>query len=199
MGIVETLREASAESHERAEHHPFVQRIFSSELTKDEYGRYLASLLPLYEKLDRVFRESPFTQLRVLDSMGLERAEAIRSDMAALEAEPLPGESEYALRIQYLNKEFPLGLLAHVYARYLGDLAGGQMIAKKLEASLGLSRQRGLRLYEFPKVSSARQAAAKIRSALNSVDCSESELDRLAREAKRSFALSIGVFDYALG
>lgn len=41
-----------------------------------------------------------------------------------------PATADYVSRIRMLSRDNPVLLLAHAYTRYLGDLSGGQILAR---------------------------------------------------------------------
>lgn len=60
--------------------------------------------------------------------------------------------SAYVARIQEVASTHPARLLSHSYARYLGDLSGGQFIKRVLAKSYDLRDGLGLSFYEFKQL-----------------------------------------------
>jgi heme oxygenase len=109
----------------------------------------------------------------------IRRAPAILSDFRELwseadgEAKILPTTNRY---IEYILsiKDQPERLMAHIYVRHMGDLAGGQMIAKKVPGAG--------RLYQFENPEILKMA---IRERIS---------DNMADEAKVCFQFATDMF-----
>ena len=64
----------------------------------------------------------------------------------------MPATAAYADRIREIAAEGWLpGIIAHHYTRYLGDLSGGQMIAKRVKKQFGFERA-GIAFYDFTEL-----------------------------------------------
>lgn len=199
MDLIDTFRRQSADLHEQAEAHPLIRLLLSPDLTLEVYICYLRHLKPVYESLDQALAESPVNQLRKVKHLDLQRSKAIAADLgdlSSLKTPDLPDiDSPYAKRIKSLSCTWPLGVVAHFYTRYLGDLAGGQFIAKRVAASLGLSPDRGLRWLHFPEIGNPRHAATEVKEAINSIRASPDQADTLGEECKLAFQLNLDLFD----
>jgi heme oxygenase len=130
-----SLKELTAEAHKLAETQPFVKKIFSGNITKEEYARYL-----LNQELAYAVLESFANDVGLLDDLpGIHRASKIQEDLVELEADvpELPNITIASATTAYHEhlltiKDDPKKLMAHIYVRHMGDLFGGQMIAKKV-------------------------------------------------------------------
>ena len=122
------------EEHKNAERQEFVKILMSGEINPKLYATYLYNQLQCYSELEKwanhngLFRQTP----------GLQRAENIYKDYSRLwtkEEKPVITDStkEYIKHINTITDD-PEKLYAHIYVRHLGDLSGGQMIAKKVPA-----------------------------------------------------------------
>jgi len=122
------------EEHKNAERQEFVKTLMSGEINPELYATYLYNQLQCYVELEKwanhngLFRQTP----------GLQRAENIHKDYTKLwtkEEKPVITQStkEYVEHINTITDD-PEKLYAHIYVRHLGDLSGGQMIAKKVPA-----------------------------------------------------------------
>ena len=173
-----TLKELTAEKHKQAESHPFVKILFSGEIAPKFYSTFLFNLhtcynfVEVYAAMHGLTKDLP-SELR--------RAPKIKDDYIELwgdtEVYPkvLESTQKYMEHIRLLNDIRPTGILAHIYVRHMGDLAGGQMIAKKVPGS-GTMYQ-----FEDPN-----RLKAELRGLLT---------EQLADEANRCFDFAIQTFN----
>ena len=132
-----SLKELTKENHSNAERSWFAKRMFSGEITNSEYAIYLKQQYESYKALEERFDNlNPNSEIEFPDKR-IKRAVNIHKDL--LEMDP-NGDSlpilDSTLSYQGYIQTCPDDLLyAHVYVRYLGDLKGGQMIAKRVPGS----------------------------------------------------------------
>ena len=128
------IKELVWEEHKNAERQEFVKTLMSGQINHNLYATYLYNQLQCYAELEKwgnhngLFRQTP----------GLQRAENIHKDYTKLWTKlekPIITQStkEYIEHINTITDD-PEKLYAHIYVRHLGDLSGGQMIAKKVPA-----------------------------------------------------------------
>ena len=128
-----SLKELTHEAHRNAETQPFVKILFSGKINPDLYAAYLKNQHPCYEILEVC--AMPHGLMNGLPDM--RRAPAILADYLELhdpkQEEPkiLEATERYIKYILSIKDE-PQKLMAHLYVRHMGDLAGGQMIAKRV-------------------------------------------------------------------
>lgn len=131
-----SLKELTKEAHTNAERQEFVKILFSGSINNDLYAAYLKNQHPQYEILEVC--AMPHGILNGLPD--IRRAPAILADYLELhkdsDQEPtiLPVVDRYIKYILSI-KDDPKRLMAHIYVRHMGDLAGGQMIAKRVPGS----------------------------------------------------------------
>ena len=132
-----SLRELTHAAHKDAETQPFVKILFSGKINPKLYATYLKNQHPMYEILEVC--AMPHQLLNGL--IDIRRAPKILSDFQELwndneDGNPqiLPTTEEYIKYILSI-KDDPKRLMAHIYVRHMGDLAGGQMIAKRVPGS----------------------------------------------------------------
>jgi heme oxygenase len=131
-----SLKDLTHEAHSNAERQEFVKIMFSGKINPKLYATYLKNQHPQYEIL-----EVCAMPLQLLNDMpGVRRAPAILEDFLELwgndtnEPKILPVVEKYIKYILSI-KDDPKRLMAHIYVRHMGDLAGGQMIAKRVPGS----------------------------------------------------------------
>ena len=131
-----SLRELTHEAHKSAETQPFVKILFSGKINPKLYATYLKNQHPCYEILEVC--AMPHGLLSGMPDV--RRAPAILQDFQELwteedgEAQIMPSTEAYIKYILSI-KDDPKKLMAHIYVRHMGDLAGGQMIAKRVPGS----------------------------------------------------------------
>jgi heme oxygenase len=131
-----SLRELTAEKHKSAERTEFVKELLGGSITKERYATFLYNLHPIYNVLET------FAMVNGLlaDMPEVRRAPAIHADYLELwegETAPIlcPTVEKY---LNYIKNDLSNDsdrLMAHLYVRHMGDLAGGQMIAKRVPGS----------------------------------------------------------------
>lgn len=128
-----SLKELTADKHREAENQEFIKSIFKGEVDVVKYTHYLYQLRCVYNDL-----ETYADRLELFKGMeDLKRTKAISLDYAELaNANP----SSYSINnstidyLEYLRqiKNDKNKIMAHVYVRHMGDLFGGQALAKLL-------------------------------------------------------------------
>jgi heme oxygenase len=129
-----TLRDLVHDKHEEVENSAFAKKLFSGDVTKEEYAEWLCQLILVYSTLETVAKS-----VGLLDTLpGLERAPLIYQDLMELGGVSgrtiQPATLEY---VYYLLNLYPdrNKILAHMYVRHMGDLYGGQLLAMKAPGS----------------------------------------------------------------
>jgi len=171
-----SLRDLTKDAHTNAERQEFVKILFSGTINPKLYATFLKNQHPCYELL-----EVCAMPLQVLHGLpDIRRAPAILADFQELwndeadgEPQMLPVVDKYLKHILSI-KDDPKKLMAHIYVRHMGDLAGGQMISKKVPGSG--------RMYQF-KDPEALKAAIRERIS-----------DDMADEAKICFEFATQLF-----
>ena len=173
-----SLKELTKSQHQNAERQKFASVLMSGKIPKITYLRYLMNQLKCYQALEN----HPNFQL---PDERLRRSEAIQQDIKELIDDvnvPISELKQNAITNSTLNYVIHVAekiqssndFMAHVYVRYLGDLRGGQMIAKKIPGAG--------RYYNFEDPNAL---ANSIYSNLN---------DDMANEAKNVFDFATHLF-----
>lgn len=173
------LKELTWEHHKNAERQAFVKEMFakSPQISSERYSTYLFNQHPQYNMLEML------SMLHgIFDGMPeLRRAPRIHEDYQELWGKTNPNQpplmpvvKEY---MDYLMtiKDDPHALMAHVYVRHMGDLSGGQMIAKRVPGEG--------RMYKFDK--DHNELKELVRAKLD---------DSMADEAKLCFDFATKMF-----
>lgn len=170
LRLSEKLRTETKSVHLQVERSPFMQRMLKGPFSRDDYRRYLSSLLGVYE----IFEDHPvfLPYLPEVSWSTLLRSARLRSDLSHLGGASGPGPLTMGY-LEYLTvlRDSPIRMLGHVYCRYLGDLFGGQRLATLLVKKHGLA---AIDFYQFEGVPA--EIASEFRRALDrSVDSPEDQ------------------------
>jgi heme oxygenase len=169
------LKELTWEHHKAAERQAFVKELFGG-ISEERYATFLFNLHPIYNTLEM------FAMLHgIFDGYPeLRRAPRIHADYGELWREEFKQPALLKCVREYMDhlmsiKDDKEKIMAHVYVRHMGDLSGGQMIAKKIPGSGTM--------YEFDKP--VDELKEHIRSQIN---------DDMADEAKLAFDYATRLF-----
>jgi heme oxygenase len=160
--------------HLRAERTGFVNDLLRRQASRTGYVLFLRNLAPAYQALEQgLARHAEAPAFAPFDWPPLYREAALQADMTALAgagwAEAvalLPAGRRYGQAVAAAAEGDGAGLLGHAYARYLGDLSGGQILKTILRRAPGLPAE-ALSFYEFPAVADASACKDRFRAGLD--------------------------------
>jgi heme oxygenase len=172
-----SLKDLTHEAHRQAETRPFVKILFSGKVDPKLYATYLKNQHPIYEVLEVC--AMPLQLLHGLTD--IRRAPSILEDFIEIWGKDNPEKPKMCPTVdRYIRyilsiKDDPRKLMAHIYVRHMGDLAGGQMIAKRVPGTG--------KYYQFTDPEGLKSA---IRGKID---------DELAEEAKVCFKFAADLFE----
>ncbi|MBY8876402.1 biliverdin-producing heme oxygenase [Actinacidiphila acidipaludis] len=193
------LRAASQDRHTQAETTAFMADLVTGRLGLPAFARYTEQLWFVYRALEEGAARlagdpvaGPFLRPALL------RVPALEADLGHLlgpgwreRATALPATARHAARITELAATWPAGYVAHHYTRYLGDLAGGQVIRAAAERAYGLvPRGDGVRFYVFDGIPNPAAFRRQYRAALDALPIGPAEAGRVVAECRSAFALT---------
>ncbi len=189
------LRDATRALHTDVERAGVMKRLLKGDIDRAGYVALLRNLHAIYDALETALRHhAAHPGLWSLGWAPMTRAGALERDLCLLhgarwaaDLSLVPAAAQYAQHLDVLAREAPLQLAAHVYVRYLGDLSGGQMLARMLSACLHLDDGRGLEFYAFGSAAEVAQRAAGLRTALDGIAPDEPTAQALVDEACNAF------------
>ncbi len=169
-----SLREMTAEKHKAAERQEFVKELLGGNITEERYATFLYNLHPIYNVLEAFAMVNGLLE----DIPEVRRAPAIQEDYQELWKDTAPPKlcPTVPKYMKYIKDELssdPDRLMAHLYVRHMGDLAGGQMIAKRVPGAG--------KMYQFENVDELKN---KIRAKLK---------DTMGEEANVAFDFAIDI------
>lgn len=126
------LRELTHKMHELAETQPFAQEMISGEVSNRKYATYLWNQHPQYNLLETLAMVHGLLDVRIAPKIHDDYQELWDDDPN--QPPLLPVVKEYMDYLMTIQMD-PQKLMAHLYVRHMGDLSGGQMIAKRVPGS----------------------------------------------------------------
>ncbi|KAI8065095.1 heme oxygenase-domain-containing protein [Gongronella butleri] len=215
--LASAMREGTKVIHRAAESSVFTRRFLKGDISREEYGRYILSLYFVYQKMEELLRkhkDHPVVKL-IHFPEELDREDTLVSDLqyfygkdlaAAVMTDPAsktPAVQRYLDAMDKACDVNPALLIAHSYSRYLGDLSGGQILAKRLkkcilqlqEGDASWDTKEGLAFYHFEALGNQAEFKDYYRHQLNGAKVDAETRDLIVQEAVVSFELNIGLFD----
>ncbi|AQS69888.1 heme oxygenase (biliverdin-producing) [Streptomyces pactum] len=197
------LRAATHEQHEEANTSSFMSDLLGGRLGVDAFARYTEQLWFVYEALEsgaaRLTADpvaGPFIRPELMRLASLERDLAhLRGPAWRASLTELPTTRAYADRVRECAETWPAGYVAHHYTRYLGDLAGGQVVRDRAERTWGFAKKGdGVRFYVFDGIGNPAAFKREYRALLDGIRADDLDKQRVVAECKRAFALNTAVF-----
>lgn len=200
LSLSERLRGETRQAHDKAEHSSFMEELLGGELDAAAFTALQEQALLFYTALeDAVEACTGDSRLADIADRQLDRRSALVADLTVLggtvNAEPLPETAAYVAELQRIGRDGDVpALIAHHYTRYLGDLAGGQVIGRLMGRHYGVASE-GLTFYDFPHIPKPKVYRDVYRTALDALQLTEEEQQHLLDASSDAFAFNSGVFD----
>lgn len=201
QGLAAELRAATAEAHEEAENTPFIRGLLAGRLEVTDYAWLASQLHAVYRVLEDAVAANTDPAVAPFLAPELARLPSLTEDLEHLagpgwsERFPvLPATEAYRERLREVCFDWPAGLLAHHYIRYMGDLSGGQLLGRVLRRVFGFVDDKGTEFYRFPDVPSPKAFKQRYRRLLDELPWSEQERQRFIDEANRAFHHNTAIF-----
>jgi len=105
-----------------------------------------------------------------------------------------PAQQAYIDAIQRCSQTKPELLIAHSYVRYLGDLSGGQILAKKLQKYNDLPEGKGVAFYQFVNIEDVNEFKEAFRIRLSQVEIDEETRQAIIEESCQAFIRNADLF-----
>jgi len=200
MAFADTVRLDTRIDHERAERSPFIVSLLAGELDKRAHVELLRSLLPVYQALEQLLLvQSEDASIQLFDDRRLDRRGRIAADLRTLGHEPeatdltaLPASRAYVRAIREAAVS-PQRLLAHHYTRYLGDMAGGRVIASRLRSEYGIDAA-ALTYYDFSGLDDVHAYRKQYKVNLDEAPWSEAEQAEFTEECRVAYRANSQLF-----
>lgn len=197
------LKAGTVDLHRQAERARLMQALLKGRLPRHAYTSLLAGLHHLYAALEAgLARHASHRLVAPWRHDGLARRAALEADLESLAGQhwqavvACPREAvAYAHHLERLADNDPALLVAHAYVRYLGDLHGGQLIARIVARAYAADDGRGVAFYDFGDAAAVDQRIRHLRSGLDALALDEPGAERLVEEARGAYARHERLFD----
>lgn len=202
------LKSATAKVHELAEHSTFMDTLLRGDLDANAGTAAVAALhaqyLHVYAALENAVDAHADSELLApLHDARLERTAALRSDLDALESAGVQFDREsnaptqdYVAELNELgastSREAAATLAGHHYVRYLGDLSGGQVVARLVSRAYEIPAE-SLSFYSFD-IDAPKVFKDSYRAALDVLPLDTDDRRRALAGASNAFRHSTELF-----
>lgn len=206
LGLALALDQGTRKSHSMAESSQFIKGFFKGLSTRVAFSQLVASLYFVYQAMEEEFDKVDERNVKLLDYPELRRLPSLEQDMEYYFGErwksivvPSHATQEYCNRIRTIARDQPHLMIAHMYARYIGDLFGGQLMRGMARTSLKLDKGKGTRFYEFDDITHIKKFIEAWYTRLNELHLSDEQKKEIVNEANYVFALNICIFQEISG
>lgn len=199
------LREATAAAHKSAETSSFVTELLEGRACYSAFAMMIAQQLVVYRALETVLHEHYLDHplLTAVDDRRLDRVPEIERDLITLIGPDfevrladgsLPIRDATTTYARALREEHsPEMILANHYVRYLGDLSGGQVIARLTQRHYDVPDE-ALHFYRFAGIDKLKVYKDRYRAALDGIVMTHAQRQRTLDHASRAFGFNEAVF-----
>lgn len=200
FSFVDKMKQETWKEHEASKDSDFAVSIMSGEFGPRGFIEWQRALYPIYLKLENILKKNRNNSvLHIFDHRKLDRTQRIYSDLQKLgidpilEPSPLKTIAPYVAAIQNASS-VPQRLMAYHYTRYMGDMNGGQVIARAMENICGIDKD-ALSCYDFSEIGDAYHYRKQYKTLLELSPWTEEEREAFIDEAKIAYARNADMFD----
>jgi len=212
-GLAVRLKQETRALHTLAERSGVMSELMHGRISRETYCLLLRNLQPVYAALEAgLDAHQADPNVQQLWRPELRRLPALEQDLDHLhtghdwrqDLSVLDTAAAYAERLHrhVTHKPAPGALLLpHAYLRYLGDLHGGQMLARIVRQSFTLPGSQGTAFYAFGEgePQQAEQLKRDFRAGLDALLLTPQQADAFVAEASEGFRLHQRLFDELVG
>lgn len=198
------LHAATAQAHADAEYSPFITRLMGGEGSLSDFAALTAQLYPVYTALERAMdAHAAHPAIASLHDPALIRTPHLAADLGVLYGPEwsswaaaggiptLSATRAYVERLQVVS--VPEVLIAHHYVRLLGDLSGGQVIARLVARHYGVPDD-ALSFYRFEGIPKTKPYKDAYRAKLDALKLDRATRALVVAEAIEAFRLNQALF-----
>jgi heme oxygenase len=187
--LPQRLKAATRTLHARAERSGVMAELLSRAIDREAYVALLANLQAIYDAMECSPEGLP---------MPLARSAALAADLRAFGRPApavVPATRDYVQRLRALQGASAHRRWAHVYVRCLGDLHGGQVLARLVREHFALDGTDGTRFYDFGDDDRVRALREALRAQFASLSLDAAQADEVVAEAVWAFEAHCRIFE----
>jgi heme oxygenase len=205
--LADRLRRETRPWHERAERSGVMGALIRGTIEPATYGALLRNLHAIYAALEPALEAAASHAaddpvLAFVVAPPLPRRAALEADLDALcgshwrdRLPMVPAARDYAAHLEALRGARAERLVAHAYVRYLGDLHGGQQLARVVHTRLALEGDAGTRFYDFGTAPQVQRLRSEFRTRLDARKSSARSVQAIVDEACDAFRRHLDLFE----
>ena len=195
------LRAETQDLHTIAERSGVMRLLLRGTLPASEYAWLLRNLYEIYAALESgMTAHATDPVLAPFAHPGLRRMSSLHRDLDAIGGSQwammnvTPTTRRYVARLVELSDRDPQLLLAHAYVRYLGDLSGGQHIARIVRRALP-QFDKAVEFYSFPELGDLDAFKTAVRDGMDTLPLSNDAVTGMVAEARHGFEMHAMLFN----
>lgn len=198
--FIDRMKEETLEAHDESKDSGFAVTIMSGEWSPLAFVEWQRALYPVYNTLETVLkknRKDPI--LSIFDHRKLDRSERILHDLSTynvdpvLDPSPLPCVQDYVACVADTDGSTPR-VLAYHYTRYMGDMIGGQVIARSMKEKYGMSED-SLTCYDFSELGDLHHYRKNYKILIELLPWSDEEREQFVDEIKTAYKINAVLFE----
>lgn len=199
VSFVEQMKEETFEAHELSKDSGFATTLMSGQWSYKAFVEWQRALYPIYVALEDIMksnRKDP--SLHIFDHRKLDRNQKIFNDLAyygvnpVLDPSPLPSVKDYVAKVEDAGSR-PQRIMAYHYTRYMGDMIGGQVIARTLKEKYDMPDE-ALTCYDFSDIGDLYHYRKTYKTLLDLVPWTEEERRAFIEETKVAYEINAVLF-----
>lgn len=197
--FIDRMKEETLEAHDESKDSGFAVTIMSGEWSPLAFVEWQRALFPVYNTLETILkknRKDPI--LSIFDHRKLDRSDRILHDLATYDVDPildpslLPCVQDYVACVAATDGNTPR-ILAYHYTRYMGDMIGGQVIARSMKEKYGMSED-SLTCYDFSEIGDLHHYRKNYKILIELLPWSDQEREDFVDEIKTAYQINAVLF-----
>ncbi len=199
LGFVDRMKEETFEAHELSKDSGFATSLMGGDWSPLAFVEWQRALHPVYTSLEEIMianRKDP--SLHIFDHRKLDRRDKIFNDLATYGVDPitspspLPAVANYIAAVKDAGSS-PNRIMAYHYTRYMGDMIGGQVIARTLMEKYNMPKE-SLTCYDFTGIGDLYHYRKTYKILIDLVPWSDEERLGFIEEVKTAYEVNAALF-----
>ncbi len=204
MNFVETMKIETFDAHELSKDSGFATALMGGEWGPFAFVEWQRALHPVYVTLENILiknRKNP--DLHIFDHRKLDRRDRIAHDLSTYGVDPntdpsaLPSVKRYVAAVEAAG-DSTQRIMAYHYTRYMGDMIGGQVIARSLIKNYDMSPD-SLTCYDFKEIGDIHHYRQTYKNLLELVPWTDEERRDFIEEVKTAYEVNANLFEELYG